>query len=205
MKFQKWLCLCLIIVGALMIVYACLWKTGMLAALGTNLDMTKGRVSTNYEEQGMDMSDALIFFDTESYNTAIFWLGIVSLLAACLLYVFANHKRRNYYLGNYVMSVFVAVVDFAVALVTVIFNSIYLNDLIGIKNDATFMENWEWGAKTYESVTMSTSNGMFAFGYIVCALLIAGAVFLILNMLWKRNLMRGEKQLLERSFAEEVA
>ncbi|MCD8205190.1 MAG: hypothetical protein LUD29_01045 [Clostridia bacterium] len=198
MKFQKWLCLCLIVIGALAIVYACVWKTGMLASLATVCDLTNGYANPGLEE-------AEIFFETDSYNTTLFWLGIATLLAACLLYVFANHKRRNYYVTNYIMSIFVAVVDFVVAIVAIVFDSIYLGDLNAIKANETFMANYAATAEERASVTYSESTGMFVFGYIVCVLLIAGAVFLILNMLWKRKLMRGEKQLLERSFAEEVA
>lgn len=197
MKFQRWLCLCLIIVGAALIVYACLWKTGMLAAMGTICNKAQGYAPAGVEE-------AELFFESDSYNTALLWLGIASLLAACLLYVFANHKRRNYYVTNYVMSIFVAVVDFVIAVVAIVYDSIYLVDLNTLKGNEIFLANWQ---AIYEEneVAYSTNTGMFVFGYIVCALLIVGAVFLILNMLWKRKLMHGEKELLGQSFAGEVA
>lgn len=189
----------MIIVTAAMIAYACLWKTGMLASLGTLCD--PARHTAYYDE-------AMIFYDTDSFNTALLWLGIASLVSVCLLYVFANHKRRNYYMGNYVISVFAAVVNFGVALVTIIFNSIYLGDLADIKANTTFMESWLADSQNSVfggTIAYSENNGMFVFGYIICVLMIAGAVFLILNMLWKRKLMQGEKELLNRGFAEEVA
>ncbi|MCD8206915.1 MAG: DUF2700 domain-containing protein [Bacteroidales bacterium] len=210
MKFQKWLCLVLLIVGALVILYAVLYKTGMIAALGTLCNKPFGEVttSTGMNGQSYTFERAQLFYDSDGFNTTLLWLGVGSVLAACLLYIFACHKRRNYYITNYIVTIVVAAFFLAVAVTVIVVASSHLSECNAILKDEEFMAEWKWRATEslyQDTTTYSENTGMFVFGFILSAIQMIGAVFLVLNMLWKMKLMKGEKNLLSKTYAEEVA
>jgi hypothetical protein len=51
----------------------------------------------------------------------------------------------------------------------------------------------------------TTSTWMVTVGYVLFVIVLLDAVALVLNLVWKLKLMKGEKDLLEASFAKEVA
>lgn len=205
MKFQKNLCLTLLILGALSVVYGLAYCTGVLAGFGSTLLVSGSRgyyAHPNFESGGN------LFLEVQSINNIIFYLGIVMLLAAVVLYITGCNTRRNYYVSNYVASIAVAAVIIIISVVLMILNGIYLGKTLDVLNDADAMANYLAIASDVANkgvVNYSENISMFIIGFVLYIIDIIGAVLLILNAVWKNKLMKGEKALLEQGAVKEVA
>ncbi len=205
MKFQKRLCLILLILGALSVVYALAYTTGALAGFGTTLLSSTSR---GYYADPSFADGGNLFLEVQSFNNLLFYLGIVMLLAAVVLYITACNKRRNYYVSNYVASIAVAAVFIIISLVLMIMNGVYFGKTLAILNDTTAMSNYYEIANDVSSlgaVTYSENITMFILGFVLYIVNIVAAIALILNLVWKNKLMKGEKALLGQGIAKEVA
>ena len=100
MKFQKWMCLVMLIAGALGLLYAFCYMTGSLSELGQNINPGTTHTSKFTAKQGLN--DALLYDDIQGFNTLMMYFGIAMILLAVVLYITASNKRRNYYVSNYV-------------------------------------------------------------------------------------------------------
>lgn len=201
MKFQKIMCLIMLLVGALSAIYCFMYCTGGLVNIGMSLSKKDGK--PNYTAGFEDAQK--LYVDVQPFNTALLILSIVMIVAAALLYITATNKRRNYYVTNYVATGIVCATDIAVSIYVLIQNTIFMNRFIGIINDPKLNEMYIEIAKSRPDVSYVTSTWPFVVGYVVYILVILACVGLILNLVWKLKLMKGEKQLLSGVAASEVA
>lgn len=194
MKFQKWMCLVMIIVGALGLLYAFCYMSGSMAELGHNQNLLmvgKNYVSAFKAKSGKN--DALLFNEIQGFNTLMMYLGIVMVLLAVLLYITACHKRRNYYVTNYVATGVCAGGNIIISLVLMIMNASWRSKFLNIDFEA-----WKNLYVTHPNYTehYSDSTLWFDIGFAVYSIIIVASVLLILNLVWKILLMKGEKKLL---------
>lgn len=192
MKFQKILCLVLLILGALATALSFVWQTGGFAGLGAMINPTT-KQSSFIAAKGK--YDATLYTEVQDFNTAMMYCGIVMLLLAVVLYITACNKRRNYYISNYVATGLCAGGNIVMSLVLMIMNGIWLGKFQNVdfvawkeRNDKTVSRG---GANNY-----SDSIAWFIVAFILYAVIIAASVMLILNLVWKIKLMNGEKRLL---------
>ena len=194
MKFQKWMCLVMIIVGALGLLYSFCYLSGAMAQLGHSQNLlTVNKKHVSAFTPGKDMYGALLYDDIQGFNTLLMYLGIVMVLLAVLLYITACHKRRNYYVTNYVAIGVCAGGNIVMSLVAMIMNALWRAKFLQVDFKA-----WKQIYIDNPSFTehYSDSTLWFDLGFVVYAIIIVASVLLILNLVWKVLLMKGEKKLL---------
>jgi hypothetical protein len=115
------------------------------------------------------------------------------ILLACLLFLTNTHIRRKYYIGNHVATGLNAAAACAMAVWTHLqvsaFRTTYLATV-----------DFEMLQKRLKSRgTFTDSTFWFDIHYLVCAAALIAAILLIVNIIWKKRLMRGEQELLQSS------
>ena len=214
MRFKKYLCLVMLIVGALAVVYSFCYATGGLAELGRALD-TDG---TSLFVAGKDKNDATLFIDIQGFNDALMYCGIVMVLLAVLLYITACNSRRNYYITNYVATGVCAGGNIIMSVILMALNGVWMGRFMNVDFTAWAESNADNVARLnayYGSYGLevppevlepythySESVAWFAIGFVVFFIVIAASVLLILNLVWKIKLMQGEKKLLNGGTVE---
>ena len=195
MKFQKWMCLVMIIVGALGLLYAFCYMSGSMAELGNKQNLLP-RPGNKYQSAFVAANgkyDALLFNEIQGFNTLMMYMGIVMILLAVVLYITACHKRRNYYVSNYVATGLCAGGNIIISFVLIIMNASWRSKFLNIDFAA-----WKNLYDTHPNYTVhyGESTLWFDLGFVVYGLIIVASVLLILNLVWKVLLMKGEKKLL---------
>ena len=209
MRFQKYLCLAMLIVGALALLYAFCYATGGLAELGHLIEPSN---NTSKFSAAQGKQDATLFLDIQGFNDALMYCGIIIILLAVCLYITACNKRRNYYITNYVATGVCAGGSIIISIIMMALNGVWMGKFQNIDFAAwksfneTNIKMWEEiYAEAGETITpdilepfthYSESITWFVLGFVVYFLVIAASVLLILNLVWKIKLMQGEKQLL---------
>lgn len=195
MRFQKIICLVMILVGALGLVYAFVYLTGSMAALGQSVKIDAGnRVSSFTASEGK--YDALFYFEIQGFNDALMYCGIVMVLLGVLLYITACNKRRNYYISNYVATGLCAGGNIVISITLMAMNAHWKSEFL--KVDFTAWKKYcddfftQYGTK----MPYGDSTVWFDLGFAVYTLIIVASLLLILNLVWKILLMQGEKKLL---------
>lgn len=197
-KFQKILAFVSLVFAALVFVYALIFNSGNLSDVMyyDNWD------NPMYRFDGTDS-----FCDSaQSFVSALVVIGIVYIVVVVTLFITSTHKRRNYYVTNYVaiglniaMSVVVAI--FGIVFISILMSKFYALDWDGL---AKLIERLKKaGDQEYRDV--SKSPAMFVVGIVLCLLALANAAAWALNLIWKIKLMKGEKALLASGFVGEVA
>lgn len=200
MKFQKWICLIMLIVGALATLYAFCYCTGSLAELGQAFKIVNGE-NVPVFEAAEGKYDTGLYTEIQGFNNLMMYCGIAMILLAVLLYITACQSRRNYYASNYVAIGLCAVADVIISVVLMVMNGIWKSKFLNVDFEA-----WKAYYQVYidigadpSTIHYSESTLWFDIGYVVYAIVIVAAIALILNLVWKVLLMRGEKKLLSGS------
>ena len=181
MKLQRLLCIALIIVCALAFVYS----LGIMTDLYDSLYGTFRRGKTS-------VSGAEIYNDMQGFNKTLLHGSIGMILLCVVLFITSTHSRRRYYIGNYC----------AVGLFTAgsIIYTVWAHRMIeGFKaqfRGIDFAALADYAAKRKSLYTESTF--WFDIHYLVFGLLVVGTILLILNVFWKRKLMKEEQGLIAR-------
>ena len=198
MKFQKWMCLVMLIAGALGLLYAFCYMTGSLSELGQNINPGTTHTSKFTAKRGLN--DALLYDDIQGFNTLMMYFGIAMILLAVVLYITASNKRRNYYVSNYVATGLCAGGNIVMSLVCLIMNASWRSEFLKVD-----FESWKAFNESGVELGLITethygdSTAWFDVGFAVYAIIIVASVLLVLNLIWKIMLMKGEKQLLSNS------
>ena len=184
MKMQRIACFLSIAAGALVFLYV----LGMMTDL---YDMLYTMVPMPDDPSSVKVAGAMIYYDMQGFNRAFLRVAIGLLLAACLLFVTNTHSRRKYYIGNYAAIAIDAVANVAAALWAhgqiAAFKDQYLTTV-----DFEQLERRLSRAGTFTDSTFwfDAHLGVFAFALIAAALLVVCAV-------WKAQLMKNERKLIE--------
>ena len=205
MRFQKYICLAMIIVGALALLYAFLYLSGSMTELSWSLEPTEnGRVSTFTAREGY--YNAELFNDIQGFNNALMICGIAMILLAVTLFITSCNKRRNYYISNYVATGLCAGGNIVMSIVLFVYNIIWRSRFLQLDFDAwrapyqSYIDMYESGVDSMaQYIHYSESTLWFDIGFVVFPIVIIASVFLILNLVWKIKLMQGEKKLLAGS------
>ena len=197
MKFQKYICLAMLIAGVLGLVYAFLYLSGGMAELG----QCKGERIEGGFDNPVDFIPAegkygyKLFEEIQPFNNVLMYCGIVMVLLAVLLYVTSCNKRRNYYVTNYIAVGACAGGNIVMSIVLMAMNASWRSKFLNVDFDAWYKYSHKFEDFGGE-VHYSESTLWFDLGFVVYALIIVASVVLILNLVWKILLMQGEKKLL---------
>lgn len=188
----------MIIVGALALLYAFCYMTGSLSDLGETITRRSTGTTSKFRAAS-GKNDALLFEEIQPFNTMMMYFGIVMILLAVVLYITACNKRRNYYVSNYVATGLCAGGNIIMSLVCLIMNAHWRSEFLNVdfeRWNAYYQDNLKAEVITESGVHYSESTAWFDVGFAVYAIIIVASVLLILNLVWKIMLMKGEKKLL---------
>lgn len=194
MRFQKILMLVTLILAALSFVYGLAFLTGGMGNVRYYIPKDGGIYT--------DTINGLDFFQaSQAYVGTVVILSIVFIVLAALLYFTSCHKRRNYYITNYIAIGAAALLALVIAVYSFICISVCMN---------YFYNGIDWEAvaaniRVNKNYPVGKSPLNFILGYILYFIIIVDVVALILNLVWKIKLMKGEKALLQNGLAKEVA
>lgn len=134
---------------------------------------------------------ANIYNEIQPFNKQLTTVGLFLILSSLLVLVFGTHKRRRYYVGNYI---------------TVGLNSTLMigASVWGIRNVSTYRQMYDnidfAQLEKYQNLLQKDYNispFWFDAGYYVFGFAILVAVLSLLNLVFKVLVMRGERKLLE--------
>ena len=202
----------MIIVGALALVYAFCYGTNGLAELGRLVDND----GSSMFEAANGKNDATLFLDIQAFNDLLMYLGIVMIILAIFLYITACHKRRNYYITNYIATGACAGGNIIMSVILMALNGVWMGRFKNVDfaswldyNESNIQRITDYYHKVLEEEPsaeilapyrhFSDSTAWFSIGFVVYALVIVASVLLVLNLVWKIKLMQGEKRLLNGS------
>lgn len=189
-NFQRIVCLCALIVGALFFVYS----LGMMTDL---YDTLFSMVQPNSLDKAK-VAGARIYYDMQPFNRLLLRFSIGMIVLSCVLFLTNTHARRKYYLSNYIATLLNVAAEAAMAVWCHIQVSAFRVQYL------TTVDFAELEKRLSRRGTYTDSTFWFDIHYLVCALAIVAAVLLIVNIIWKKIMMRGERTLL-RSSGKEVS
>ena len=185
-KLQRIICLFALIAAALVFVYS----LGLLTDLYDSL-YPMMRNPDNLEET--DVPGSIIYYDMQPFNHQLLISSIVLILLAVFLFVTGTGSRRKYYIGNYVATVLNVLAEIGVSVWAHLQISAFRTQFVTTV-DFDSLEMW---SSVWETLNLTKdSTFWFDIHYLVFALVLVAAALLIVNVIWKRRLMQGEKALL---------
>ena len=183
MRFQKILMLVTLVVAALSFVYALSFCGGTIYQYNSLYD----QINKVAEVEGAEA----LFLASQQYNDILIGLSVAFIVIVALNFVMASQSRRNYYVTNYVSIILTAVYAVVFAILLLVFVSNTFSLFAAIDREVAEFEY----SLVMDDFKYSVVN--FILGYLMAALMIVNAVILVLNLVWKIKLMKGEKQLLK--------
>lgn len=190
----------MLIVGALALLYAFCYGTGSLAELGQTIDPKTGE---SYFDAAQGKYDATLYIDIQGFNNILMYCGLAMILLAVVLYITSCHSRRNYYVSNFVATGLCAGGNIVMSVMLMVMNGIWMGKFLNVDFEA-WADYYQRRQDRFEGIMeitwhYSTSTAWFIIGFAVYAIVIIASVALILNLVWKIKLMKGEKELLSKS------
>lgn len=182
---QKVLCVGLLIVCALIFLYSLGIMTDLYDALYNTIRNPEKLEKTT-------VTGSRIYYDMQPFNKNFLHAAIGMILLCVLLFLTNTHSRRRYYVGNYA----------AVGLFTAggaAFTVWAHQEIEAFKAQflqINFEELAEHAAKKKSLYTDSTF--WFDIHYLAFGLLLLGILLLLINVIWKRKLMKDEQALIQK-------
>ena len=223
MKCQKILCLVCLILTAMLFVYSIGFITSIYdqyfftldKGLGLDYSKVEGtqffwelQSNVTYEkvpiidEYGNDTGETeTIKHKTVGFVDKFVVVAIADICVALTMFITNNHKRRLYYVGNYVTTGLFAGYNIGIA-AWIMSRLTYFKGKIALINLDELKASCEvWGVEFKPEASIRSLN----LGYVVCAMLILAAIAVALNLVWKLMLQKRENKLLNQSSVQEVA
>ena len=182
MVFQKVLCLVTLIAGAVVFLYSLGIMTDLFDSLYSTMrkkDLTQTTVPGSY-----------LYYEMQGFNQLFVKLAIGLILVTLLLFITNTNTRRKYYVGNYVAIALNAIygIGFTIwaHMQIEFYKAKFLQiDFVALKEHA---ETWD--------TLYTDSTFWFDVHYLVFGIVLVLELLLILNLFWKRNLMKEEASLI---------
>ena len=192
-RLQRIFCLLALIASALVFVYSLGLVTDLYDSLYTTIPNANNLDKTYVE-------GSRIFYDIQPFNKHLMPVGLGLILISLGLYITQTHARRRYYIGNYVATGVWVAAAVAVSFWMhkwVTFYKVQFQTQLNFEELAAYAEKFN---------TMPlTRNDTFWFDihYLVMAVLLVMAAVMVVNVIWKINLMKQEAALLAGAPAKE--
>lgn len=201
MKFQKIMCLVMLLCGALSAVYSFIFCSGALASIGATINRDGGSIVPR-----PTFPEAMVYIDVQKFNDILLYLSIALIVASAILYITACNSRRNYYISNYVATGVVCALFIGVSIYIMVMTGIVLNRLnTEILNKPEVLAAFKAITDGNETFQFSTSTAPQIIGFVIYPIIIIASGLMIANLFWKRKLMQGERQLLAAEPVSEVS
>ena len=181
-NFQRIVCFCALIVGALFFVYS----LGMMTDL---YDTLYSRVQPDKLDNAK-VAGARIYYDMQPFNRLLLRFSIGMIILACFLFLTNTHVRRKYYTSNLIATGLNVAAEVGMAVWCHTQATAFKAQYLGTVDFAELLK------RLGRRGTYTDSTFWFDIHYLVCGLAIVAAVLLIVNYIWKKRVMQGEKELL---------
>lgn len=181
---QKILCLAAVIVSALVFVYSLGIMTDLYDSLYDTMRNPNNLLKT-------DVPGSIVYYNMQEFNRVFLLYSIGLILLAVLLFITNTHKRRKYYIGNYVATGLFAVGAGYISIFGHNYIEIFKQQFLQVDFSALKEHAELWGTLYTESTFW------FDVHYLVFGLLLLVAALLICNAVWKMRLMKTEAALIE--------
>ncbi len=185
MTFQKIVCLCVLIAGALVFLYA----------LGLVTDLYDSLYFTMYDPNDYHLTDvpgSIIYYDMQNFNHELLIVSIGLIVLSLLLFITSTNTRRRYYIGNYIAVGINAAAGIGAAVWALpqilAFREQYLTtvDFEALK---AYSEMWK---TLYTESTFWFDISQAVFGFVILTVVLS-----IVNLIWKLDMMKTERRLIE--------
>lgn len=195
LKAQKIICLLALIMCVVVFVYALGIMTDIYDSLFLSIGYTVDKNTHDYMLLWDDIPGAYdLYFGMQPFNRSFVTYSIALLVVSLLLFLSNTNTRRRYYFGNYLA---VGAYSAAAVALTVYahiniekFKNQFLTT-IKVEDIRAFSESKN------NTIPVLDNTHLFDLHYLVFALLLLVVVALIANVIWKANLMKDEKALLQ--------
>lgn len=223
MKFQKWVVIGAFIMALMTFVFAyAVFATPFypLSSLGGQFFELKALLDPSeilfYDEVGYNF-----FNDVQPFNRQLATFSLIFIVLSLILFVSVSHKRRRYYLFNYVATGVYAVSGVAYGVYSIInlihwsgvYNKINFSGAIAaaeaeieeissypIESIANMSKALQLQLDSFKS-DVPQKTAVFIIGIVIFSLIIVAAGLLVFNCIWKAKAMKAE----DIEYAEEDA
>ena len=179
-KFQKIICMATVIIAAI----AFAISLGLL----TNIYHVQSWAGVI----GFGSTKDNIFKHMQEFNDQLVLTYIAIIVMAVFLFVTNTHKRRNYYISNYINIILITVFSVATSVINILAILKYREEFLAIDFEALKETIEMIGIEVkYTESTLWLDMNIVASGLVALVSLV-----LLANLMWKNRLMKGEKYLL---------
>ena len=185
MKFQKLICLAILVASAIVFVYS----LGLVTDL---YDAFYGTMRDSNNIYNTKVEGSWIFYEIQPFNKNLTTASLILIGCCVILFMSNTHSRRKYYLANYVAVGISSVANIAVAIWSAINVAKFRNQFL---TTVDFEALKEYAEKWDSYYTESTF--WFDIGFVVSAILIVVTALNIYNLVWKIKLMKEEAKLIK--------
>ena len=185
MKFQKLICLAILVASAIVFVYS----LGLVTDL---YDAFYGTMRDSNNIYNTKVEGSWIFYEIQPFNKNLTTASLILIGCCVILFMSNTHSRRKYYLANYVAVGISSVANIAVAIWSAINVAKFRNQFL---TTVDFEALKEYSEKWDSYYTESTF--WFDIGFVVSAILIVVTALNIYNLVWKIKLMKEEAKLIK--------
>ena len=184
MTFQKIVCALVLIAAALVFVYSLGISTDLYDALSKTI------LYPDYDLNQTSVEGSRVYYDMFEFNSAFTKVAIGLILVTLVLYVTNTQSRRKYYVGNYIAVVLSTVANIAMS-VWCLPQIIYYK--AQYQNNVDF-EALEAFSKDWGTLYIGPEDTFwFDAGYFVFGILLFTSCLLVINVILKIIVMKGEK------------
>ena len=184
MTFQKIVCVMVLIASALVFVYSLGISTDLYDALARTI------LYPDYDLDMTSVEGSRVYYDMYEFNSAFTRVSIGLIIVTLVLFITNTHSRRKYYVGNYVAVALSAVANIAMS-VWCLPQIMYYK--AQYQNNVDF-EALEAFAKDWGTLYIGPEDTFwFDVGYFVFGILLLMTCLLIINVILKVIVMKGEK------------
>lgn len=202
LKFQKIAGIMLIVAFALLFIYSLSLLTDVYGALyyaySPNIEVPEYLqdadpeylASLGYVKE--KVKGAGLFYEMQDFNKLLVGLSLGVIIISLTYFITNSHKRRKYYIGNYISTGLICASNIAVSAYA--FAKIIEYRTKFLQVDFVALKEFD---KEIQSAIYTESTFWFDIGFVVCAILIAVSVLLVINLVWKKSVMKKEDNLLK--------
>jgi len=184
MGFQKIACMAALISAAVVFVYS----LGILTDL---YDTLYGTMRNPNDLTQTLVPGSIIYYDMQDFNRTYMHLGLGLILLAVLLFVTNTHVRRRYYVGNIVATLLFCAASAGVNLwahAKIAAYKVQYLTTVDFEALKSYAEMWK---QTYSDSTL-----LLDLHIPVTVLSFLAVAALVVNLIWKLNMMRSEAKLI---------
>ena len=179
-KFQKIICMATVIIAAI----AFAISLGLLTNI-YNVQQWAGVIGFGDREDNL-------FKHMQPFNDRLVLTYIAIIVLAAFLFVTNTHKRRNYYISNYINIILIVVFTLVTSVINVLAILKYRQEFLSID----FESLREYIDMMGIAVTYTESTFWLDINIVAAALVSLVSLVLLANLFWKIRLMKGERYLL---------